>query len=47
MRRLSPLVDVAGIAAVSGGLGSRFGWWLSAVVAGALVMAANYVRSTP
>lgn len=43
--RVSYLIDAAGIAAVSCGLGVRFGWWLSAIVAGALVMAANWVRS--
>lgn len=43
--RLSDLIDVAGIAAVAGGLGVRFGWWVTAVTAGTLVMAANWVRA--
>ncbi|HUR24015.1 MAG TPA: hypothetical protein VMZ73_09115 [Acidimicrobiales bacterium] len=44
--RLSDLIDLAAIAAVAAGLGAHFGWWLAAVVAGALVLAANYARSS-
>lgn len=43
--RISDLVDVAAIAAIAAGLGYRFGWWLTFVVAGILVLAANWVRS--
>lgn len=43
--RFSDALDVAGIAAVAGGLGYRFGAWLAAVVAGLLVMVANYLRA--
>lgn len=41
----SILIDVAGIAAIAGGLGYRFGWWVSAVVVGTATIAANWVRS--
>jgi hypothetical protein len=44
--RLSYLLDAVAIAAVASGLGARFGWWLAAVVAGTLVLLANYVRAS-
>lgn len=43
--RLSELVDVAAIAAVTAGLGLQFGLWLALVTAGVLVLAANWARS--
>lgn len=43
--RLSEVVDVVALAAVSGGLGWRFGWWLTATVAGLAVMVSNWVRA--
>jgi hypothetical protein len=43
--RLADIIDVIAIAAVAGGLGARFGWWLAAVTAGVLVLLANYARS--
>lgn len=43
--RVSEVVDVFGVAAVAGGLGYRFGWWLAAVVAGLLVITANLLRA--
>lgn len=44
--RFSDAVDVAGIAAVSAGLGVRFGWWLAAVAAGLLsIVASNIIGS--
>lgn len=43
--RVSEVVDGVAVAAIAGGLGSRFGWWLAAVVAGGLVVAANWARS--
>ncbi len=41
----SILIDVAGIAAIAGGLGYRFGWWATAVVAGTATVAAIWIRS--
>lgn len=45
MKSLPDLLDAAAILAVACGLGSRFGWWLAFVVAGVLVMVANYFRA--
>lgn len=44
-KKLTDLFDVAGVAAISTGLGLRFGLWLALVVAGALIIAANWIRA--
>lgn len=43
--RLSDVLDAAAVAAVSAGLGWRFGWWLTITTAGFFVILSNWVRA--